>query len=158
LQNSRTSASSRPTHAHGIYRLKDLILNHSMLRSLPPISRALPAAILILTTTCLLFIAFSRFNHPSTSPRHLSPECDIDGHCNPDELLLKPPSRQELHALEQKINNLEDELEKLKGQDLPKQVSEEEKLWESRRTQCGEGVVRNIDYQHVLPSPNPQIE
>jgi hypothetical protein len=59
-------------------------------------------------------------------------------------------SRQDLDDLRKTIQSLKDDLDSLKVQDKPKEPSPDQQLWESRRTECGDNVIRNIDYQHVL--------
>ena len=123
-----------------------------MLRSLPPITRVIPALILTLITT----IAVYKFLGVSLRSFHFgaldAQQCDADGYCDAaaNEDLLKPPSRQEFSSLEYRIKSLGNEIEALKRQPLAKELSLDEQRWEALRTQCGEGVVRNIDYQHVI--------
>lgn len=122
-----------------------------MLRSLPPISRVIPTLILTLITTSLVY----KFAVIGTRPFRLggldAQQCDTQGHCDAtaNEDLLKPPTRQEFSSLEHRVKSLTDELNAIKTQP-PKELTPDQQRWEALRTECGEGVVRNIDYQHVL--------
>ena len=116
-----------------------------MLRSLPSVSRLIPALLTAFMTVVIIFRSLS----PSQSNQ--SPLCNDSGRCSAVEELIKPPSRQEFASLERKINQLSEDIEALKHQEKPKELTPDQLLWESRRTQCGEGVVRNVDYQHVSP-------
>ena len=113
-----------------------------MLRSLPPVSRLIPALLLTLITAIIVY--------RSLIPQRASQSgfCDENGQCSAEEL-IRPPSRQEFTSLEHRIQLLSEDIEKLRHQEPPKEPTQEELIWESRRTECGEGVVRNIDYQHV---------
>ena len=122
-----------------------------MLRSLPPIARVIPALILTLITTILLYKFVFIGNRSSRFGGLDAQQCDTDGHCDAiaNEDLLKPPTRQEFSLLEHRIKSLTDELEAIKKEPA-KELSPDEQRWEARRKECGDGVVRNIDYQHVL--------
>jgi hypothetical protein len=123
-----------------------------MLRSLPPIARVIPALVLTLITTILLYkFVFIGGNRSSRFGGLDAQQCDTDGHCDAtaNEDLLKPPTRQEFSSLEHRIKSLTDELAAIKN-DPPKELTPDEQRWEARRKECGEGVVRNIDYQHVF--------
>src|SRR5271170_6545838 len=122
-----------------------------MLRSLPPTARVIPALILTLITTILLYKFVFIGNRSSRFGGLDAQQCDTDGHCDAtaNEDLLKPPTRQEFSSLEHRIKSLTDELNALKIQP-PKELTPNQQRWEALRTECGEGVVRNIDYQHVL--------
>jgi hypothetical protein len=109
-----------------------------MLRSLPSRTRVL--AVLTLVTTFIFFRTLWRYTTCS------------NGQCAPVNRLVKPVSREDLQDLQNDITQLKSELEHLTGAP-PKELTEEELAWESRRTKCGEGVVRNIDYHHVPPIP-----
>ena len=61
---------------------------------------------------------------------------------------MKPVSREDLQDVQNDITQLKSQLERLTVLP-PIELTEEELAWEARRTECGEGVVRNIDYQHV---------
>jgi len=122
-----------------------------MLRSLPPITRVIPALILTLITTILLYKFVFIGNRSSHFNGLDSQQCDVEGYCDAtaNQDLLKPPTRQEFSSLEHRIKSLTDELAALKNEP-PKQLTPDEQSWEARRKECGEGVVRNIDYQHVF--------
>jgi len=113
-----------------------------MLRSLPSLSRLVPAVLIALVIATILFQSLSLKGG----------QCDENGQCSAEEL-NRPLTRTEFYALEQKVKQLEGDIEHLKHQEPQKQLAPEEQLWESRRTECGEGVVRNIDYQHVTLPP-----
>ena len=117
-----------------------------MLRSLPSVSRLVPAILIALITATILFKSLSLKGGP----------CDENGQCSAEEL-NRPLTRTEFYALEQKVKQLEGDIEHLKHQEPQKELTPEGQLWESRRTECGEGVVRNIDYQHVNAPCNPFI-
>jgi hypothetical protein len=121
-----------------------------MLRSLPPIARVIPALFLTLITTILLYKFVFIGNRSSRFGGLDSQQCDTDGHCDAtaNEDLLKPPTRQEFSSLEHRIKSLSDELAAIK-KEPPKELTPDEQRWEARRKECGDGVVRNIDYQHV---------
>jgi len=129
-----------------------------MLRSLPPISRVIPALILTLVTTILVY----KFALSGTRSFPLggldAQQCDTDGRCDAtaNEDLLKPPTRQEFALLEHRIKTLSDQLDAIKSEP-PKELTPDEQRWEALRKECGDGVVRNIDYQHVSP-PCSQTE
>lgn len=116
-----------------------------MLRSLPPGRRIIPATLFAIFITVLLYkVRFSK----TPSSVLLSPnQCDLDGNCETD--LTRPPSRAEFHALQETVNSIKKELEDQKYAP-PEILTPDELLWESRREECGKGVERNIDYQHVL--------
>ena len=125
-----------------------------MLRSFPSGSRIIPAFLLTFLTTLFLY----RLVFPSGASSGLLgvDQCDIDGNCQADHYrdLSKPPTRQEFIALQKSLNSLKNDLETLKNTPPPKELTQDEKIWESKRTQCGTGVLRNIDYQHVLSNPD----
>ena len=114
-----------------------------MRRSLPSLSRLFPALLLTFVSTAIILKSFSRSGH--------SGMCEGGNQCSIAEEFTRPPSRQEFASLEHKIKLLSEDIEKLKQQEPPppKERTPEELKWESRRTECGEGVVRNIDYHHV---------
>jgi hypothetical protein len=90
-----------------------------------------------------------RHSHYLTNNDQCSP---LDGNCDADDNLVKPPSRQEFDNLRNTIQSLREDIDKLKTQEPPKVLTPDEQIWESRRTECGTGVLRNIDYQHVTPT------
>ena len=114
-----------------------------MLRSLPSVSRLIPALLLTFITTIIIFKSLS------SSRSNQLDFCDANGQCAANEELIRPPSRQEFMSLEYKIKLLSEDIEALKHREPPKELTPDQIIWESRRTECGEGVVRNIDYQHV---------
>jgi hypothetical protein len=118
-----------------------------MLRSLPPVSRLIFAILLTFITTIILFKSLS----PSRSNQ--SAFCNDSNQCSAEEL-IRPLSRQEFVSLERKVNLLSQDIEALK-QEPPKQLTPDQIQWENKRSECGEGVVRNIDYQHVPPTQSP---
>jgi hypothetical protein len=125
-----------------------------MLRSLPSISRIISAIFLTVVITGIIYKSFLPRRHVriSVPEGHLA-HCNDNGYCDiipQQEDLLKSPSRQEFTNLELRIKHLNEEIEKLKHPEPIKEPTPEEILWETRRSECGEGVVRNIDYQHVL--------
>jgi hypothetical protein len=121
-----------------------------MLRSLPAVSRLVPAVLIALITATLLFksLAYHRWHCDNG-------QCSIDDDKEPED--TRPLTRAEFRALEQKLRELQDDIQHLKHEPIQKQLTPEEQVWESRRTQCGEGVVRNIDYQHVSSIPTSII-
>jgi hypothetical protein len=133
------------------YEIINVFKSLAMLRSLPSVSRTIPALILILAATSL--IAYKTLLIPYQSAIHS--RCDDTELCEAvsDEEIIRPPSRQEFTSLEYKIQQLSEEVEKLRGPGSRNDNDLHDRLWESRRTQCGEGVVRNIDYQHVHTHP-----
>jgi hypothetical protein len=112
-----------------------------MLHSLPSVSRLIPALLLTLIITVIVYRSLSRHS------AFQSGFCEVNGQCSADEELLRPPTRQELISLEHKIDVLSEDIDKLRKPEPPKPLTPE--VWENRRTECGEGVVRNIDYHHV---------
>jgi hypothetical protein len=114
-----------------------------MLRSLPVISRLLPATLITLITTIILIKSATRSSAPQPAT------CD-GGQCDLKDPLVKPVSRQDLDSIQHTIQSLKDDIDALKVQPIPKELTPDEQLWESRRTECAEGVLRNIDYQHVV--------
>ena len=122
-----------------------------MIRSLPS-SRIVPALLLCIVT----FLILVRVLFPAWEINSLSAfddtKCDADGHCEPDSL-VKAPTRQEFVELQHTLEQLKSEVDKLKEvphqKEPEKELTPDQKLWESRRTECGEGVLRNIDYLHV---------
>jgi hypothetical protein len=121
-----------------------------MLRSLPSLSRFLPAILLTLIITIILYKSIfptGRHHHAFSSSDQCSPN---DDNCDATDNLIKPPSRQEFEILQHTLQSLKEDIEKLKVKEPPKILTPDEQLWESRRTECGDGVLRNIDYQHVL--------
>jgi len=122
-----------------------------MIRSLPS-SRIVPALLLCLVTFLILVrVLFPTWEIDSLSAFDDS-KCDDDGHCQADSL-VKAPTRQEFVELQHTLDGLKSEVDRLKQVPQQKEsgteLTPEQKLWESRRTECGEGVVRNIDYLHV---------
>jgi hypothetical protein len=120
-----------------------------MRRSLPSGMRVIPAFLITLLTTLFLY----RLIFPShrSSVHLLSDKCDVDGTCEADDKDIKqPPTRSEFQALQNTVNSLRQDMESLKVP-RPKELTPDEQQWESRRTGCGHGVERNIDYQHVDP-------
>lgn len=124
-----------------------------MLRSLPSGSRIIPAFLLTFLTT--LFLYRLVFTSGASSGLLSADQCDIDGNCQTDHYknLNKPPTRQEFIALQNSLNSLKNDLETLRNTPPPKELTQDEKIWESKRTQCSTGVLRNIDYQHVPSNP-----
>jgi hypothetical protein len=123
-----------------------------MLRSLPPIARVIPALVLTLITTILLYKFVFIGNRSSRFGGLDAQQCDSEGYCDAtaNEDLLKPPTRQEFSSLEHRVKSVSDELAAIK-KEPPKELTPDEQRWEARRKECGDGVVRNIDYQHVFP-------
>lgn len=122
-----------------------------MLRSLLSVTRVIPLLLITLIATIIIY--------PYMTPRQPlfpghSANCHDNGYCDvtPDKDLNQPPSRQEFASLEHKIKLLTQELEKMKHKEPPKVLTPDEKIWEARRTECGDGVIRNIDYHHVQPA------
>lgn len=113
-----------------------------MLRSLPPVSRIIPAILFTLIATILAYRSVFYYRSSAFSL------CDENGQCSAEEV-TRPPSRQEFRSLEHRIQLLSEDIDKLRNQEPPKPPTQEELIWENRRKECGEGVVRNIDYQHV---------
>ena len=122
-----------------------------MLRSLPPISRVIPAVILTLITTILV----CKFAVIGTRPFRLggldAQQCDTQGYCDAtsNEDLLKPPTRQEFSSLEHRIKSLTDELNAIKIQP-PKELTPDQQRWEALYAQNVERDRWEYDYQHVL--------
>lgn len=117
-----------------------------MLRSLPPVSRLTLAILLTFITTIILVKSLSSRSNQSAF-------CNDGNQCSAEEL-IRPLSRQEFMSLERKVNLLSQDIEALK-QEPPKELTPDQIEWENKRSQCGEGVVRNIDYQHVPPTQSP---
>lgn len=83
--------------------------------------------------------------------------CDINGVCDINAAdIMKPPSRSEILTLQNQLQELKEDIEKLKTKPTPKILTPEEKIWEDRRRECNDNVIRNIDYQHV-PSLTMEI-
>src|SRR5579862_640948 len=118
-----------------------------MLRILPSGTRIIPAFLITFLTTFFLYKLLSSSSAPLL---HSSDQCDIDGNCEAPTAkdLLKPPTRAELQSLRESLNLLKQDMEALK-RPPPKELTPDELQWEARRKECGDGVIRNIDYQHV---------
>jgi hypothetical protein len=117
-----------------------------MLRS-PLNSRLLPAILVAFITLTILFKSIS----PSSSAGN-GDMCDVNGQCDISSADMKPPPKSEIYTLQKQIQELKDDIEKLKTKPTPKVLTPEEKIWEERRKDCNDNVIRNIDYQHVSPT------
>jgi hypothetical protein len=115
------------------------------------LTRVIAALLLILIVTIIVY-AYLTPRQPLL-PDH-SDNCDDNGYCEvtPNEDFSRPPSRQEFMFLEIQVKLLTDQLKNLKQNKPPKELVAEERIWEARRTECSESVVRNIDYIHVQPA------